>query len=91
MNEDDPNTAEDDLVVIWYRRQGSVEDGDPGVCWPFKPVRYDPAWPAPGATCPGDPAGNCNRIEIAGGLVGTRASRWARGRCRPTPSAPGTT
>ena len=83
VNDDDPNTAEDDLVVIWYRRQGSVEDGAPGVCWPFKPVRYDPAWPAPGATCPGNPAGNCNRIEIAGGLVGSTRTPVGSGALPP--------
>ncbi|HEY6000778.1 MAG TPA: hypothetical protein VI078_15940 [bacterium] len=68
VNDDDPNAVADDLVVIWYRRQGSVTDGAPGVCWPFKPVRYDPAWPAPTTTCVGGQNGACDRIEIASAL-----------------------
>ena len=30
----------DDLVVVWYEKEEET-----GVCWPFKPVRYDPQWP----------------------------------------------
>ncbi|MBW2107236.1 MAG: hypothetical protein JRI36_01020 [Deltaproteobacteria bacterium] len=41
VNEDIPTTQDDDLVVVWYKKSTTS-----GVCWPGKPVRYDPQWPA---------------------------------------------
>jgi predicted outer membrane repeat protein len=41
VNEDIPTTEDDDLVVVWYKKSTTSE-----VCWPGKPVRYDPQWPA---------------------------------------------
>jgi hypothetical protein len=40
-NPDFPGSIPDDLVVVWYTKNSTT-----GVCWPNKPVRYDPAWPS---------------------------------------------
>ena len=40
VNEDDPDTIEDDLVVVWYKTSSTS-----GVCWPSKPVWYVCKWP----------------------------------------------
>jgi predicted outer membrane repeat protein len=40
VNENDPAADRDDLVVVWYKTSDTS-----GVCWPSKPVRYEPTWP----------------------------------------------
>ena len=52
VNEDDPSTEDDDLVVVWYKKSAAS-----GVCWPSKPVRYDPQLPS-----------DARQIVIASGL-----------------------
>ncbi len=52
VNEDIPTTQNDDLVVVWYKKSTTSD-----VCWPGKPVRYDPQWPVDG-----------KKIVIASGL-----------------------
>lgn len=41
VNTDDPNDQDDDMVVIWYRKNAAT-----GVLFPVKPVRYNCQWPA---------------------------------------------
>jgi hypothetical protein len=62
VNEDDPDAIEDDLLVVWYRKHDAT-----GICWPFKPVRYDPTVPSSTVLCPGTPPGNCDLIDITSG------------------------
>jgi polymorphic membrane protein len=40
VNLDDPAWEGDDLIVFWYKK------GISGADWPYKPMRYDPNWPA---------------------------------------------
>jgi len=40
VNEDDPATEKNDLVVVWYKASAAS-----GVHWPSKPVRYNAVWP----------------------------------------------
>lgn len=40
VNLDDPAWEGDDLIIFWYQK------GISGADWPYKPMRYDPNWPA---------------------------------------------
>ncbi len=40
VNEDDPDTMSDDMVVVWYGHNAAT-----GVAWPNRPVTYDCTWP----------------------------------------------
>jgi hypothetical protein len=70
VNSQDPSDPTDDLVVVWYQQR----DDETLVCWPFRPVRYEPLTPfdpgyypdpADQVECTGDNARGCNKIVIA--------------------------
>ncbi len=51
VNRDNPNTELDDLVVAFSQRGTRLFDPVTGagvannICWPYKPVRFEPEWP----------------------------------------------
>ena len=51
VNTDKTNSLSDDLVIAYYQKGAKLKDNNganvaTGICWPWKPVRYKPQWPA---------------------------------------------